>query len=179
MPVQQYCDRWWIIAPAAVIADGELPPTWGYYEALPSGKLRQIVAAPKLTSKPVTRTFVAAMLRRASELDAGEVGAAVALEVERLREGDQKRIQQEIEFRTRHYAELKKSVEEIESITGVKINAWSDEHIGRAVRAVMQLGVLQTYGGVKDLRTQAERLLKHCDEAISIFEQPEAQESRS
>ncbi|RDU99172.1 hypothetical protein [Trinickia dinghuensis] len=168
-PVQQYCDRWWIVAPAATIAPGELPPTWGHFEAQAAGKIRQIVAAPKLTSKPVTREFVAAMLRRASELDAGEVGAAVAAEVTRQREGDESRINREIEFRTRHYAELKKSVEEIEGITGVKINSWNDEHIGRAVRAVMQLGVCQTYGGVKDLRAHAERLLKNCDEALEIF----------
>lgn len=169
VPVQQYCDRWWIIAPAGIIAAGELPPTWGYFEAQAGGKLRQTVAAPRLSSKPVTREFVAAMLRRASEVDACEVGAAVAIEVERQREGDQKRIQQEIEFRTRRYEELKKSVEEIERITGVQIHSWNAEHIGRAVRAVMQLGVVQTYGGVKDLRAQAERLLKHCDEAIEIF----------
>lgn len=176
VPVQQYCDRWWIVAPAATIASGELPSTWGQFEALTGGKIRQIVAAPKLTSKPVTREFVAAMLRRASELDAGEVGAAVALEVERLRQGDQKRIQQEIESRSRRYEELKQAVEEIEKISGVKINAWNDEHIGRAVRAVMQLGVCQTYGGVKDLRTQAERLLKNCNEAIDIFKEGDPKE---
>lgn len=173
VPVQQYCDRWWIVAPAATIAPGELPPTWGQFEAQAAGKIRQIVAAPKLTAKPVTREFVAAMLRRASELDAGEVGAAVAAEVARQREGDESRINREIEYRTRHYAELKKSVEEIERITGVTINSWNDEHIGRAVRAVMQLGVCQTYGGVKDLRARVERLLKHCDEAIDIFKESE------
>ncbi len=31
-PVQRFCDRWWIVAPAGIIQPGELPPTWGQFE---------------------------------------------------------------------------------------------------------------------------------------------------
>jgi hypothetical protein len=31
-PVQRFCDRRWIVAPAGIIQPGELPPTWGQFE---------------------------------------------------------------------------------------------------------------------------------------------------
>ncbi|MFP4904142.1 hypothetical protein ACLFKT_34515, partial [Paraburkholderia sp. BR14261] len=133
-PVQQYCDRWWIICPPAVIAPGELPPTWGHYEIQTANKIRQVAAAPKLTAQPVTRNFVAAMLRRASEVDEGLVEAAVAAEVLRLREGDEKRIAREIASKTSHATELHEQIEAIERASGVKISRWGNsELIGRAV----------------------------------------------
>jgi hypothetical protein len=171
-PVQRYCDRWWIVAPAGVIAEGELPPTWGHFEAKPGGTLRQSVAAPKLEAQPVTRDFVAAMLRRASAADEDIVRSAVATEIKRLRQSDEQRIVREIEFRTRRASELTKAVEEVERVSGVKIESWNAEHVGRAVHAVMTAGVLSTYGSLDGLRRQAESILKHCDEALSLFPRP-------
>ncbi|MDR8394988.1 hypothetical protein NE850_01445 [Paraburkholderia sp. USG1] len=169
-PVQRYCDRWWIVCPPAVIAPGELPPTWGHYEIQPGGKIRQIVAAPKLTAQPVTRDFVAAMLRRASELDSRLVGAAVDVEIKRLRDGDEKRIAREIESRTSHTTELKARIAEIERVSGIQITSWcNSEEIGKAVRAVMASGALKTYGGVKALREHAQRIVEQCDEATALF----------
>ena len=168
-PVQNYCDRWWIVAPAGVIADGELPPTWGHYEAKPGGTLRQVVAAPKLEAQPVTRGFVAAMLRRASAADEDVVRAAVATEIERLRQGDESRMKREIEFRTRRASELIEAVAEIERISGVTIESWNSEQIGRAVKAVMSAGVVGTYSNLDSVRRSAAAILKHCDEALAIF----------
>lgn len=169
-PVQRYCDRWWIVCPPAVIAPGELPPTWGQYEIRPGGKIQQIIAAPKLAAQPVTRDFVAAMLRRASEVDESLVNAAVGVEIERLRAGDEKRIAREIESRTSRSTELAETIAKIERVSGIKITAWSDsEEIGRAVKAVMASGALKTYSGVGALREQAKRIVAHCDEALAIF----------
>lgn len=174
-PVQRYCDRWWIVSPPAIVAAGELPPTWGLYELQTGGKIRQVVAAPKLTAQPVTREFVAAMLRRASEIDEGLVNSAVHAEIARLREGDEKRIAREIEFRTSNHTELKERIAEIERISGIEIGRWSNsEEIGKAVRAVMAAGVLKTYGGVHAVRNQAAEILKRCDAALAVFDiQPE------
>lgn len=171
-PVQRFCDRWWIVAPPGVVADGELPPTWGLYEAK-GGRITQAVAAPKLEAQPITREFVAAMLRRSSEADEGLVKAAVEAEVARLRERDRQHVKSEIESRTHRATELEKQVEEIERISGVKITRWGDsEQIGRAVKMVLDAGVLNTYGGIVGVRRNAERILKECDEALAAFPAP-------
>ncbi|NRF83794.1 hypothetical protein HQ619_07620 [Burkholderia gladioli] len=169
-PVQRFCDRWWVVAPDGVILDGELPPTWGCYEAQASGKLRQVAAAPKLEPDEISRAFVAAMLRRASALDEDLVKAAVASEVQRLRQGDEQRVMREIEARTRRLKETQEAIAEIEAISGVPISSWGkSEQIGRAVKAVLTSGVLETWGGIEGVRKRAASIVTQCDEALALF----------
>ncbi|CAM2175512.1 MmcB family DNA repair protein [Burkholderia latens] len=168
--VQRYCDHWWIIAPAGVIKDGELPPTWGHYEIRPGGTLHEITAAPTLESEPVTRPFVAALMRRASAADEHVVRAAVDSEVKKLRAGDEKHIQREIERRTRELNDLRDEIAEIERVSGVKISQWGlSEEIGRAVKAVLTTGAMKSIGGLATLRKNAESIIARCDEALALF----------
>lgn len=169
-PVQRYCDHWWIVTPAGVIKDGELPPTWGHYEVKPGGTLRELVGAPKLESEPVTRQFVAALMRRASAADEDVVRAAVGAEIRRLRENDEKRIEREIEGRTGELKDLRKQIADIEHISGVEISRWGNsEEIGRAVKAVLATGAMRSYGGIAELRKSAKLILARCDEALALF----------
>lgn len=168
-PVQEYCDRWWIVAPPGVVKEGELPPTWGLIEAK-NGKLMQVVAAPKLDAKPVSKSFVAAMLRRASELDEGEVRAAVAAEVEKQREGDKKYIEQQIDFRTRRAKELEEAVAKIEEVSGIKIARWGDnEELGRAIKMVMDSGAFAAYRGLAGLQRDLANMSKQLTDAVTAF----------
>lgn len=170
--IQRYCDRWWIVAPPGVVKDGELPPTWGLYEAK-DGKIKQTVAAPVLNTQPVDRGFVAAMLRRASEVDHGEVRAAVDAQVAAARANDEKRIEREIASRTRNHEEMRKAIDEIEQVSGVKIKAWSSsKEIGRAVKLVLDTGALQTYGGIQWLRNQIASTLQDFDKALASIPSP-------
>lgn len=170
--VQRYCDRWWIVAPPDVVKDGELPPTWGLYEAK-DGKLRKAVEAPALTPQPVDRSFVAAMLRRASGVDEDEVRAAVAAQVEEQRKHDQSRIDREIERRTQHAKDLADQVAAIERVSGVKVSRWiDDEEIGRAIKMVIQSGVFASHGGIQRVRDAAARVIENCDEALAVLPQP-------
>ncbi|MEX3960119.1 hypothetical protein [Trinickia sp. EG282A] len=174
-PVQRYCDRWWVVAPDGVILDGELPPTWGYYQAHAGGKLRQGVAAPKLVAEPVTRAFVAAMLRRASAADEDLVKAAVSVEIHRLRQGDEERITKEIDARTQRFRRTHEAIAEIEALSGVKISEWGrSEEIGLAVRAVLASGVLDTWRGIEGVKKRAAAILSQCDEALALFPAAEA-----
>lgn len=65
--VGQYCDRWWIAAGSKKIArPEELPPAWGLL--VPHGKTMKIIKdAGRTDAAQLNRTFVAAVLRRASE----------------------------------------------------------------------------------------------------------------
>ncbi|KVD92943.1 hypothetical protein WS63_07870 [Burkholderia stagnalis] len=164
-----------MIAPDGVIVEGELPPTWGRYEVQPSGKLRQVVAAPKLETELIDRAFVAAMLRRASAMDEDLVEAAVSAEVQRLRQGDEQRVAREIEARTQRFRDIQSAIDEIEAISGVEISHWGkSEQIGRAVKAVLTTGVLETWGGIEGVRKRAAAILTQCDEALALFPAAEA-----
>jgi hypothetical protein len=166
-PVQQYCDRWWIVTPAGIVKDGELPPTWGHYEVSSGGKIVQKVAAPKL----VSRAFVASMLRRASGADAETVNALVHKQVEEARAHDRKHVDREVESRTREHENLRKQVKEFEESSGLVIsNRWTDgKELGNAVKMVLAAGIGKTYGGIQGIRNTVVSTLKELDKALDAF----------
>ena len=71
--ISKFCDRWWIVAPKGICKPAELPEDWGLLEACPvkkspgSWRLRIAKKAPLLKAEPMTRTFLASMIRRANE----------------------------------------------------------------------------------------------------------------
>ena len=156
-PVQQYCDRWWIVAPKDIIKPGELPPTWGHYDVTPGG-IRQIVAAPKLDAIPTTRAFMAAMMRRAGGVDEGEVRAAVERERQKLDEQYSARVQREVEMRTRKSSEALEKLAEFERETGLSLNGYGAiKEIADAVRFIQHTGALGTWRGLEGMASEAER----------------------
>lgn len=67
--VARFCDEWWIVTPVDLIRDPELelPPAWGLMVANPKGGLKTVRKAATTKAKPISRPFLAAMLRRAHE----------------------------------------------------------------------------------------------------------------
>ena len=67
--VQQYCDRWYLVVPhknyEKTVRDGELPATWGMLTVDDAGVVREIVVALKLDARPITRAFLASLMRNA------------------------------------------------------------------------------------------------------------------
>lgn len=167
-PVQRYCDRWWIICPDGVIKPGELPPTWGHYEVKPGGTIRQVVAAPKLDAQPVTKEFMAALVRRAGAVDEEEVKALVRTEVERQRASDRDNIEREIKMRSSDSARAIEQLAEIKEACGLEPHEWiSSAELGLAVAYVMKAGVLGAYSDITHMRNLAEQFTKRCDEAMA------------
>lgn len=61
----QFCDRWTIVAPRGVVKPEELPQPWGLMIATEKG-LRVTKTAPALTPAPMSRGFIASILRQAA-----------------------------------------------------------------------------------------------------------------
>jgi len=62
--VAAYCDKWYVVAPDGIVHDGELPKAWGLM--LPNDKtggVRIAHQADQTDTKPVSRTFLAAIMR--------------------------------------------------------------------------------------------------------------------
>lgn len=155
--VQQYCDRWWIVAPKDIIKPGELPPTWGHYDVTPGG-IRQIVAAPKLDAIPTTRAFMAAMMRRASGVDEDEVKAAVERERQKLEEQYSARVEREVQARSYKADAALEKLAEFERETGLSLDHYSAiTDIADAVRFIRETGALKTWGGLVSMASDAEK----------------------
>jgi len=140
--VQSYCDRWWLaVGDERFVAPGELPPTWGLL--VPKGKgLVAKVEAPKLEAKALDRTFVASLLRSATEQSKPkeqiEAQARALLEQwQKQEEATNRRALTSVE---RNLADLRRAVDDFERASGVRIDRWHGGNVGEAVRIVEALG---------------------------------------
>lgn len=125
--IQQYCDFWWVVTPKDIVQTGELPVTWGLLE-LRGSRLQCVTQGPKLTPKPLDRSFAAALIRRAGEVDEHERRAMLEREREEARARHAESHQRELDRGLERYRELQKQVQEFETASGIKI----DRHYGGA-----------------------------------------------
>lgn len=142
--IQRYCDYWTIVAPKGVVADGELPPTWGLLEMRPD-RLMQAKAPPKLDAQPITRAFFASLMRRGHEgLD---LVAAEKLEAERaaMHSAIADKVEREVKTRTREFQRLKDHIEKFEQETGLSFSEWGGPD-ARTVKIAQSLERLSGWG---------------------------------
>jgi hypothetical protein len=131
----RFMDRWFIVANPGVVADGELPPTWGLLVPAKDG-LRAVTPAPALQPEPISRGFLAALLRKSCEqtVDADKLNEATAAGHKAGLESGR----EEGKWAREELAELRKTVQAFENASGVRLTGYSDgKHIGEAVRQVL------------------------------------------
>lgn len=160
--IQKYCDKWILVTAPGVILDGELPETWGHME-LSGARLVTKVKAPALTSEPLDRPFLAALLRRAGQASEAMIASRVGEATEAARTRAEERIAQEVKRRTEGRAEAAEAMAEFEKASGVQIRNWQAGEIGKAVATVMQLRAMT--GGWQGLTSIADNLAKLADSA--------------
>lgn len=147
--VARYCDRWWIHTPPGVVVDlSELPPAWGLRE-FDGRSWATIREASKTDAEPVTRPFLAAMLRRADGAMKSlmnetmrEAQEAIYAEAEKQRQQVQKQIEDGVAKRTKALQEGAEKVAAFEAAFGVATRSWDcrPSEWGRAARALADCG---------------------------------------
>ncbi len=60
--ISQYCDHWYLVAPAGVLGIDELPKGWGYIQATKKS-LRTKIQAPQRDAIEMDRVFAASLMR--------------------------------------------------------------------------------------------------------------------
>jgi hypothetical protein len=152
--VQQYMNRWWICTPdETIIAPGELPPTWGWMVCTAKGTMKVIVPAPVLTPKPISVEFMASILRNVQKADETMIERACQKEYSRGYENGGTHYRDS-------YARIKKTVEEFEAASGLRLNEYADgkelgdavntlhnlkyrvQHIGSAIKACQDIALM-------------------------------------
>lgn len=160
--VQKYCDRWYIVAPAEAVDESLLPENWGWLQVT-GEQIRLRKEGPKLKAEPLSREFVAAMVRRGHETEQGEIASLVNLQVSALRKQDEERIQREVKARSARADEATKKLEDLKAKIGNDAWDWLDSNdIAEAVKIVRKAGVTSTYGGLR----QVEKELNRCAERV-------------
>jgi hypothetical protein len=171
VPVQRYCDRWWIVvASRDIVEKGELPPTWGLM-APSRGKLRVVTQAPSLKPENLTRIFVASLLRRSRRDDHQAVAIAESRGFERGRVFEREGKASATGYELTQLRKLRQSVDEFQKASGVAISPWDAGDIGRAVRAILRGNVLLQ---LRRQKITIDALATQLGDAIGELEKNEA-----
>jgi hypothetical protein len=134
--IAKYCDQWWLVAGNDTVAKlDEIPKNWGYL-LLKGGRLSVMKEAPKLEATPITRGFLAALLRRKHEsiLDAPEVQAKIDLIRKEATQRDKDNQPTDLKIALKDLERLRETVQKFEKASGVKIGeSWRAGDVGQAV----------------------------------------------
>lgn len=164
--VCRYCDHWLIAAgEPGIVNPGELPPTWGLIEpSEKTGKLAVKRNPPKLNPEPMSRGFLASILRSACVEDRSrwDVDIRKAKEdgFKQGKESTKTVNDHETDRYKKLYLDLQKKVDEFQAASGMRISPWEcAKELGETVKFVR-------YGGLE----RAEKAMTTAEhEAKSIL----------
>lgn len=177
--IQGFCSEWWVVAPMGLLTSHEMPPTWGLLEVTEKLKCRVTKPAPALEPKPITLSFVAAVLRRASE--SADDLARREREVGR-REGAENGaggIAARLKGAELQVQELVERLTEFERLSGVSIaREWQLGNVAKAVwilvRGEQHMGIQNMRAAAKHYAEIAKRVAKDADELERLLAATEA-----
>lgn len=168
--IAQFCDRWWVHTSPGVVDDlSDLPPAWGLREW--NGKSwKTIREAAKNEPQPITRQFLAAMLRRADETmrmlvtEAAKEGRTkIEAEIERNRARFEDDLKRAVERKTIDLENSAKNIALFEAAFGLDASqSWTIDfsRLGRAAKALSESGLTGYHHKslVERLRTAASEI---------------------
>ncbi len=153
-PIAKYVDHFWLAVGDAGIVQEDLPRTWGLLVPGKAGKLKITKQAPKLKPEPISRGFLAAILRRANEALEGDlvrkrIRGEILAEVNETMTALRSQAMTKIQARElKQLREKAQQVERFEQLAGIRFAAWREGEAERAAATVKTL-----------LEAGAERLL--------------------
>jgi hypothetical protein len=161
--IAAYCDKWWIHTGPNVIDDvSDVPGAWGW-RVYDGKRWKTMREAEKTQAKPMDRTFLAALLRRADDVqrrlvqDATQAARASEMaEAERRRKSMQERIKSEVARRTAELERNAESVREFKSIFGDRsLSDWMIDTRKLAAAARIVHDVSKSFSGDLPQRLRA------------------------
>lgn len=183
--IGRYCDLWWVVAPPAVVKLEELPALWGLLEPVGQALRVRRPATVRPNVDPVSRGFLAALLRKVVGQAPDEVALRQARqEGHRIGYAEGKDHAERIGSggrAIRDLESLKAQLAVFEQASGVNLaDTWNHANIGQAVRTVLAGGQAEAQAA-HQLRT-ARNLLSRALAGIPAPEdlaEPETQTPRS
>jgi hypothetical protein len=171
--IAKYCDAWYIVvASEEIVKLGELPSAWGLMA--PKGKVLRIVKEATFTpATPITRSFLAALLRNASGAIVPK--AQIEDELKRAREEGRKAGEQtghwKVESAKRELEHLRESVTKFETASGLKIDNYNGRTLGEAVALVRSRSIESFVSDLRHMRSVAEGIAASIENGLHEFEQ--------
>lgn len=140
----KFCDFWWLVVGSEeIVQPGELPPTWGLMVPGPKG-LKVKVEAPALNPDPISRPFLASILRNMTAADERTIQAQINKRVEETRTRERETLEQikkasEGPAQTK-LKELNETLDRFAEASGIDLRdgwKWEAGKIGHLVRLLL------------------------------------------
>jgi len=172
--LMQFCDKWYlVVGDKSIVHDGELPPTWGLI-APKRTRLGIITSAPALTPKPVSKPFLASILRSSQRLQNEAMQDMVTAQVkERVKLRIKNRQEEEAHWKAR-YEKLQEKVAEFEKNAGFRITGWGASNpglLGKLVNYVHGKGARVIMQQARGMQAKIDELAKAAEEVIKVAEE--------
>ncbi len=154
----KFCDRFYVVADGEnIVHKGEVPKTWGLF-TFKHGKLFEDVKAPKLKPKPLSRSFIASLLRRAQtgKVSRDEIRSELAQAKEEGRHSMERKVSQAEADLHR----LQKHVDIFEKASGIRIGEWEErcQQQGEAVKFLVAGGLNGTGKRIETLKQSLDSI---------------------
>lgn len=174
----KFCDRWWLVAGDESVVlkpEIEIPETWGYM-VVKKNRLVTVKEAPKLTPAVMDRSFLAALLKRATQgmIPASSLEDKIA---EAIGMKDNYRMElQQAQYKLKNYDDLKNELSEFqaevrkfEQASGISIGTrWGNhEKLGIALKFLINNGVDGVLKNVNNHKNGIETILQSMNTVIS------------
>lgn len=178
--IAAFCDRWWVHTAPGIVQDlSEVPPAWGLREW--DGKAwKTRREAEKTEARPLTREFLAALLRRADGDDRARIDREVQAQVRASEHAISERVEREVRERMGGREKDKAVLDAFQEATGLDLRGdrfWrsADEakQIGAIVKALREAGgPLVGYASIGALVAQVREHADALERALAAFPLP-------
>lgn len=157
--IYQYCDRWYLLTDNENVAKiEEIPINWGWMHIDINGKLKVFKEAPKINPVPISKSFLACLLKRAASKEMWVTEASIQDKITASFEKGQNDRNHQYKRNEEAYQTLIQDVKEFEEATGIKLlnPKWgvTGKKIGDAVKFVLD-------GGIESFKQQLTFIKNH------------------
>lgn len=163
----QYCDRFWLLTTDDNIAKiEEIPITWGWL-TIKGGKIKTMKEAPKLEPKPISRHFMATMLKRASDKKLWVKKDSIQAEIRAAKESGRNEKARSEQFLQDELKEIRQAVHDFEVASGIQINRYlGPKKLGEAVRFITDGKADQFVNKLEQLQRTSELIHKQITNSL-------------
>lgn len=177
----QHCDFFWLLTENDTVAKlDEIPTNWGWL-LVKNGKIFVQKEAPKLEPRPLPRSFLAALLKRATDKTGWTHDDDLKERFERIKQASEERVAQRTSRQLEEYAKLKDRVKQFETSSGLDFGDWDFKYgrldatkIGETVKFLQAGGADQVRKDLLNLQSKAQDILINLTKQLhNLHEQQE------
>lgn len=173
--IYQYCDNFYLLTTDESIAKiEEIPITWGWL-SIKGEKIKVIKEAPLLTPKGLSKSFVACMLKRASDKSSYVHKNSIQDKINEAQQLGTDLANRDRDNENHKLAQMAKDVKEFEDTAGIKFASWSmsAKLLGQTYKFIESQGVKGIENNLKRFKDGAEKIIQIIESVLPTPEIPE------